>query len=202
MPIQQNLPHAPATVRNRIPIRSVLDPYLKKARCVLEIASGTGEHIAWLAPQYPNIKWHPSDICPDTLPTINAYNQNNDNVLPALELNTQSSKWPISERFDLITCINMTHISDFKSTLCLFKNSVQYIEPTGVLYFYGPFNKANQFTSPGNEAFHMSLKQQNPQWGLRDVETIIHSAEESGWALIQHIDMPANNMSLFFQLNP
>ena len=96
----------------------------------------------------------------------------------------------------------MAHISDFKSTLCLFKNSVQYIEPNGVLYFYGPFNKANQFTSPGNEAFHMSLKQQNPQWGLRDVETIIHSAEESGWALIQHIDMPANNMSLFFQLNP
>ena len=199
MPIQQNLPHAPATARNREPIRSVLDSHLKKAHHVLEIASGTGEHIAWLAPQYPNTIWQPSDVNPDVLPIIDAYNQKHALVRQAVRLDTQASEWPVTEKVDLIMCVNMTHISSFESTVGLLNHGITHIKPNGILLVYGPFNQNNQFTSAGNEAFHHSLRGQNPKWGLRDIEAVIQIAEEAGWYLIQIVDMPANNKSILFQ---
>lgn len=202
MPIQHNLPHAPATLRNREPIRSVLDFYLQTCSTVLEIASGTGEHIAWLAPQYPHVQWQPSDINDEALAVINAYNIQNPSVLPAVALDTQQDTWPLSIRAELISCVNMTHISAIESTFGLFEHGLSYIKPNGLLYLYGPFNKNKQFTSEGNRAFHISLQQQNPDWGLRNIEDLIQFAENAGWSLIKLIDMPANNMSVIFQAKP
>ena len=59
--------HAPATVRNRAPIFEVLRRVLPDQGLVLEIASGTGEHAAWIAPQLPDIVWQPTDRDPAML---------------------------------------------------------------------------------------------------------------------------------------
>ena len=157
--------------------------------------------MAWFAPQYPHVSWQPSDINTHALAVINAYNQENTNVHPAVVLDTQAPDWRLSAAADLICCINMTHISPFESTLGLFKHAQNHIAQAGLLYLYGPFNRDQKFTSEGNAAFHASLQAQNPSWGLRDIEEIIHVAELEGWRLLQRMDMPANNMSVLFQTN-
>ena len=85
----ESLPHYPATARNRQAILEVISPWCPPEQTLLEVASGTGEHAAWMAPQKPGWKWIPSDADPSMLTVINSYNQQNTNVLPALLLSAE-----------------------------------------------------------------------------------------------------------------
>jgi tRNA G46 methylase TrmB len=46
---------SPSAERNREPIAAVLRRCLPATGAVLEIASGTGEHVAWFAAQFPGV---------------------------------------------------------------------------------------------------------------------------------------------------
>ena len=52
---------------------------------------------------------------------------------------------------------------------------------------------------PSNEAFDRSLRGQNPNWGVRDLEAVAGLAEEHGFARPLIEEMPANNLSLIFR---
>ena len=58
---------APAALRNRDPIADVLAEWLPPTGLVLEIASGTGEHVVHFAGRFPALDWQPSDIHPYAL---------------------------------------------------------------------------------------------------------------------------------------
>ena len=53
--------HAPATQRNRDPILAVLRDALPASGLVLELASGSGEHVVHFAQALPGLDWQPSD---------------------------------------------------------------------------------------------------------------------------------------------
>src|SRR3546814_5082673 len=53
--------HAPATLRNRTPIAAVLARWLPSEGLVVELASGTGEHVLHFAAAFPHLVWQPSD---------------------------------------------------------------------------------------------------------------------------------------------
>ena len=52
---------APAAARNREPIAQVLADELPAVGKVLEVASGTGEHVLHFAAKFPQLQWQPSD---------------------------------------------------------------------------------------------------------------------------------------------
>src|SRR4051812_19086662 len=54
--------HAAATERNRDAILEVLRRVLPRTGLVLEIASGTGQHVAFFARELPDLRWQPSDL--------------------------------------------------------------------------------------------------------------------------------------------
>ena len=49
--------YSPSAARNREPIRDVLKAHLPPPARVLEIASGTGEHGAFLVEELPGLDW-------------------------------------------------------------------------------------------------------------------------------------------------
>ena len=64
--------HAPATLRNREPLLTVLRDVLPPDGTVLEIAGGTGEHAVYFARRLTPRAWLPTDADPVDLASIAA----------------------------------------------------------------------------------------------------------------------------------
>jgi hypothetical protein len=191
--------HAPATERNRDVIAQTLACVLPTEGLVLEVASGTGEHVVHFAKIFPALTWQPSDPDPIALASINAWraDSNVPNVRPAMLLDA-SADWPIAQA-DAVVCINMTHISPWAATVGLLRNAARLLPQSAVLFIYGPYNQRDVPLADSNAAFDAALRQQNALWGLRFVEDIAAEANVSGLHLGLVIDMPANNLSLIFR---
>ena len=191
--------HAPATERNRDVIAETLAALLPDKGLVLEIASGTGEHAVHFAKRFTNLTWQPSDPDPIALASINAWraDSNAPNVRPAMLLDA-SAEWPIAQA-GAVVCINMTHISPWAATVGLLHNAARILPSNAPLFIYGPFRQRDVPLAESNASFDASLRQQNPEWGLRYVEDITEEAQQAGLRLDQIIEMPANNLSLIIR---
>ncbi len=117
---------APAVARNRDAILAVLRGVLPRKGLVLEIASGTGEHVVHFAKNFPDLTFQPSDPDLFARESIAAWTEAEqlNNVAPPLALDASAPDWPIA-RADAIVCINMVHISPWAATLGLFRASAQ-----------------------------------------------------------------------------
>ena len=189
---------APATERNREPIREVLARELPAEGTVLEIASGTGEHAVYLAGQLPAITWQPTDTDQAALASIAAWRAEAGlpNLRAPLALDATAA-WPV-ERADAIVCINMVHIAPWEAALALFAGAGRVLAPGGLLYLYGPY-RFDGVTAPSNEAFDHSLRARDPRWGVRDVRALEAAAAAHELHLRGVVSMPANNHSLLFR---
>jgi hypothetical protein len=192
--------HAPATARNREPILEVCRRVLPPAGTVLEIASGTGEHAVWLAEQLPGLVWQPSDLDDGALESIAAWIAHTGlgNVRPPLRLDVCQERWPVAE-VDAVFNANMIHIAPAEACQGLMRGAGRVIVPRGVLVLYGPFRIGGAHTAPSNAAFDADLRQRDPRWGVRDLETVVALAEENGLAFEERVAMPANNQTLVFR---
>lgn len=190
--------HAPATARNREPIRAVLSRVLPRSGSVLGIADGSGEHAVHFAQSFPDLVWQPSDRDDAALASIEAWREEAQlpNLRAPVRLDVTDPVWPVTEA-DAMTCINMIHISPWEATLGLFAGAARLLAPDALLYLYGPYRFEGAFTAPSNEAFDQSLKSRDPRWGVRDVVELEKAA--TGFALREVIPMPANNHSLIFR---
>lgn len=190
--------YAPATARNREPILEVLRHVLPPAGVVLEVASGTGEHTAFFAPQFPGLIWQPSDPDPAGRASIAGWTSGLANVQPPLDLDAAAPDWPLT-RADAVLCINMVHISPWTATLGLIAGAARLLPAGGLLYLYGPYKQAGRHIAPSNAAFDDSLRTRDPAWGVRDLDHVTDAAREAGFGPPQVIPMPANNLSVVFR---
>ena len=110
--------YAPATLRNRDFILDVLRDVLPMTGVILEIASGSGEHVVHFAKHFPALRFQPSDPELDARLSIAAWVKATGvtNVRAPIALDASHSVWPISSA-DGIVCINMVHISPWGATL-------------------------------------------------------------------------------------
>lgn len=193
----------PATERNRGPILAVLERVLPPAGTVLEIASGSGEHAAFLAPRFPGLVWQPSDPEPACLASIAAWAETarTSNLRPPLALDVTAADWGEAEEIPIaaILCINMIHISPWRAAEGLLAGAGRLLPAGAPLYLYGPFMRQGRHTAPSNAAFDQSLRAENPDWGVRNLETVAEAAAAAGLALDQVVEMPANNLSVVFR---
>lgn len=191
---------APAAARNRGPILDVLGPLLPESGLVLEVASGTGEHVVHFARARPGLVWQPSDPSPEARESIAAWlaAEGLENARAPLDLDAAAETWP-ALHFDTAVCINMLHISPWAATEGLMRGTGTCLAPGGLLYIYGPFRRADAPTAPSNEAFDADLKARDARWGLRMLEDVRAEAEANGLGFEGVADMPANNLSLIFR---
>lgn len=193
--------YAPATARNRDFILAVLQRYLPKSGLVLEIASGSGEHVTHFAAASPaELTFQPSDPDASARASIDAWvaELGLGNVKPALVLDAFADTWPIP-RADAVLCINMIHIAPWAATVGLMTAASKVLREGGFLYLYGPYRRDGQDTAPSNAAFDLDLRSRNPEWGVRNLETVAALAHEHGFAKPIIEEMPANNLSLIFR---
>ncbi|EYF02661.1 DUF938 domain-containing protein [Chondromyces apiculatus] len=191
---------APAADRNKSPILGVLRPLLPDGARVLEIASGTGQHMIHFASALPTVTFQPSDADPAALESIESYRAEAglSNVAPPVLLDAASASWPVTSA-DAVVCINMIHISPWSSCEGLFRGAARILPPGGVLVLYGPYCFSGRYTAPSNEAFDASLKEQNPAWGVRDIDDLSRLATETGFVNEAITALPANNHVLVFR---
>ena len=175
---------APATLRNRDFILDVLRDVLPTTGDILEVASGSGEHIVHFARNFPALVFQPSDPEPDALLSVAAWVKATrvTNVRKPILLDPSQSVWPIASA-DGIICINMVHISPWEATLGLIKGAAAILPPASPFYLYGPYLREGFATAPSNQAFDRSLRDRNPTWGLRDLEAVAAMAQSVGFRL-------------------
>ena len=196
---------APATTRNRDAILAVLKKALPKTGCVLEVASGSGEHAVYFAPQLAPRLWLPSDIDPENLASIAAWSRAEpcSQLLDAIPLNASDPVWPTehlstAQRIRAVVNINMIHIAPWAACLGLFNGAARLLTSGGVVYLYGPFKRQGNHTAPSNAEFDNQLQARNAQWGVRNLEDVVAVAEAVGFECSDIVEMPANNLSVVF----
>jgi hypothetical protein len=81
----------------------------------------------------------------------------------------------------------------------LFAGAGRILRGDGRLFLYGPFKRDGRHTAESNAAFDASLRQNNPEWGVRDIADLEKLAAANGLRLADTFEMPANNMILMFE---
>jgi SAM-dependent methyltransferase len=188
---------SPAALRNREPILDVLRGVLPPHGTVLEVASGSGEHVVHFAKALPNLTWQPSDPSAEARESIVALaaDEGLPNILAPLNLDATAADWPL-DRADALVAINMVHISPWAATLGLLRHAARLLPSAGPLILYGPYRQQNETMAPSNVAFDADLRSRNPEWGIRLLEDLVHEADRAGFRLVRVVTMPANNLSV------
>jgi hypothetical protein len=80
----------------------------------------------------------------------------------------------------------------------MFGGAARILGSDSAIILYGPFKRDGQHTAPSNASFDGQLKAQNPEWGVRDLESVTDVAANHGFVCRDIITMPANNLALVF----
>jgi SAM-dependent methyltransferase len=206
-PLDDGRLDAPAFHRNHDAIWAAMAGFLNgKTGNVLEIGSGTGQHVVTFAQQAPALTWWPSDIAPAHLASIAAWRRAADlaNVRAAQAINLMDDGWrwqgdAAGDTLTSILCINVIHISPWRVAQNLMAGAGRLLRDGGYLFTYGPYKRDGQHTAPTNAEFDASLRARNPQWGVRDLADVTALANDNGLTLIKTTEMPANNLVLAFE---
>lgn len=192
--------HSPAADRNKDPILAVLRRVLPPSGQVLELASGTGQHIVHFAAALPAVTWHPSEQDEDMHPSIRHRIDEApcDNIRDVITLDIAAHPWTITD-LDAIVCVNLIHVAPPRITTALFQGARSALKPGAPLVYYGPVLRNDRPAAPGNTGFDQALRAEHSDWGLRDLDDVTAIANQSGFALEEDIDMPANNTALVFR---
>jgi cyclopropane fatty-acyl-phospholipid synthase-like methyltransferase len=191
-----------AAERNKQPIAEQLQRLLDAQSRVLEIASGTGQHVLHFAALLPASIWQPTDRDTADLQQIDARSAASglSNILPALQLDVLHQPWAVAQDFDAIICINMIHISPWETTPALFAGAQRHLRSgAGLVVLYGPYREGGRHTAPSNEEFERWLQSKDPRFGVRNLEEVDTVAQQHGFARTHLARMPANNLLLAFR---
>jgi len=200
---------AAAFHRNHQAIRAVLARFLAgKTGDVVEAGSGTGQHVVDFASHFPEIIWWPSDLNEQHLKSIAAWRAHSGlaNIRSPLRIDLSDSTW-CPQMHDgsgpgellAVFCANVIHIAPWRVAEGLFAGAARYLRADGRLFLYGPFKRDGRHTAISNAVFDSSLRERDPEWGVRDIEALKELATGVGLALAEIVEMPANNLVLMFE---
>jgi SAM-dependent methyltransferase len=200
---------AAAYHRNHQAIRAVLRGFLAgQPGDAVEAGSGTGQHVVDFARDFPEITWWPSDLNEQHLKSIAAWRAHAglSNIRAPLAIDLSDPSWCAEMRDGsgpgallAVFCANVIHIAPWRVAEGLFAGAGRYLRPDGRLLLYGPFKRDGRHTAVSNAVFDSSLRENNPEWGVRDIADLERLADNFGLTLRETVEMPANNLTLMFK---
>jgi SAM-dependent methyltransferase len=200
---------AAAFHRNHAPIWAVLQPFLAhQTGDVLEAGSGTGQHVVHFARHSPDITWWPSDLNEAHLNSIAAWRAHAHlpNIRAPQRIDLSDPAWDAAmasaggpPNLLALFCANVIHIAPWRVAQGLFAGAGRALRDDGRLFLYGPFKRDGQHIAASNAAFDSGLRENNKEWGVRDIADLEKLAADNGLRLAETFEMPANNMILMFE---
>ncbi|WP_282027799.1 DUF938 domain-containing protein [Ruegeria faecimaris] len=191
---------APAASRNVGALCDLLDQFAPLTGQALELASGTGQHIAAFAECRPGMHWQPSEVESERRASINAYTAGLPNVSKAVALDATIEGWhqPFGGR-DLIVLINLLHLISWAEVETLVGEAAQALNANGRLVLYGPFMRNNRLTSAGDQRFHTALVQQDAEIGYKNDGDVSELLANHDLKILEIAEMPANNLAFIVE---
>lgn len=189
-------PFSQACENNKGPILDILREAFAKARHVLEIGSGTGQHAVHFGAGLPHLVWQTSDQV-----------EYHDGITAWLDdVGLANVRYPIKlkigrdivspDTYDGIFTANTAHIMQ-RDEVRLLMQTVSHVLPAGGIFCqYGPFTLNGEFSSDSNRAFHHSLIERG-YGGYRDISEL--KAWQKSLVLLKQYEMPANNLMLVWK---
>ena len=197
----------PAFHRNHEPIWSAIAGFLRaQTGDVLELGSGTGQHATEFARRAPNLIWWPSDIFASHLASIEAWRRQEEltNLRAPQRIDLMNAAWTwtadgrAGPPLTAMLCINVLHISHWAVSRNLIAGAGRFLRKGGSLFVYGPFMRGGRHSAPSNAGFDATLRAENPDWGVRDIDDLQALAQAAGLSLGETVPMPTNNLVLAF----
>ena len=193
---------APSAARNVTPLVDALQKIAPNKGAALEIASGTGQHVAAYARAFPQLNWHPTEIAPERIASIEAYLTEAalPNVAQPQILDATSPKWSDGIRsFEFVLLSNLLHLISRPEANILLSEAAKALAPSGTLAIYGPFSRNGTLVSAGDQDFDASLRAQDPEIGYKSDTDVLAIGQTHGLQSKEPIEMPANNLMLVWQ---
>lgn len=201
-----------SAARNNQEIAEALAPYLSQpSQGVLEVASGFGVHALTIAKTYPGATVTPTEAqqplidaivakytalgaeIPKNLETPFLFNLDD----PVAVQNLLQD--PGSTKYTGLLAINLVHIAPFCVAEKLFALA-SALPNVQWLALYGAYKKSpTEFYSEADAQFEESLKQRNPEWGLRVLDDELGPvAEANGFHKTDVTPMARGNFTVVF----
>ncbi len=187
---------SPSFHRNIEPITQRLHEILAEdCRTVLEIGSGSGQHVARFSIEFPDVQFQPTEYETENLASINSWSEQIDTVSPALQLDVTKDDWfdGSTPKFDALFCFNVIHIAPWEVTQAIFKGANKHLNPECQIVYYGPYKIDGKHTSDSNREFEKWLQAKDPSFGIRHIADVTSEANLNGFVLQKSFPMPANN---------
>lgn len=191
----------PAAERNAEPIARALTRLLTRPGVLLELASGTGQHAARIAPRLPHLVWQPSEADPGLFDSIAAWTAGVGNVRPPRPIDVTAPDWAVDDLAAELVAVyasNLLHIAPWTVARGLLAGAGRILPPGGLLLLYGPYFRRGHPAGDGNRRFDAELRDANTEWGIRTLEAVAAEAAENGLSFREAVEMPANNLILVF----
>lgn len=188
-----------AAENNKREILRFLSDIVKSGDVVLELGSGSGQHIAFFAENIMDAVWQPSEIV-DSIDPL-------QERLLAVPLANLRAPWvidisfppPRDELFDFVYSSNVLQCISILLIPSFFSTAHNFLNKNGNLIIYGPFLRAGNYVSRGDAMLDESLKIENPDFGIKDFDLIKQYAESEKLTLARCLKMKKNNLMLLFK---
>ena len=188
------LPFSSAAERNAEPIAQKLTELLAEEPAqILEIGSGTGQHVAFFAERFPEWTFQPSDRNSEYFDAVHQRISGLENVLSPLVLDLLNPPQMEPDSVDYIIAINVFQVAPIEVVEALYKLGESSLRPGGKVVTYSPLTHQGRHTSEGDAAFDERLRERDPRLGIRGFEELRACAERFGFTRLEEHPMPANN---------
>jgi len=182
---------APAALLNREPIARALARVLPASGRVVELGSGTGEHVLLLAARFPGLTFQPSDPDPEARASIAAWaaEARLPNLLPPLDWDVRQGGWR-ARPADAVLCLNVLHASPPECAGALLDGAAAILPARGPLVVHGPFTRFGAAPAGRLARLDGKLRAHDPALGVRDLEALTAAAARRGLGREEVLPMP------------
>ena len=186
-------PFAASTERNSLPILEVIRREFEHASTVLEIGSGTGQHAVCFGNALSHLHWQTSELT-ENHAGIRAWldEAGLPNVSEPIELDVMTAD-VLPQDYEAVFSANTAHIMSYAAVVKMFSLVGKALREDGIFCLYGPFRQGDEFNTQSNADFDRSLRERNPEMGIRDIGALDKLGESGGMVRERLYAMPANN---------